>query len=57
MSRRTKPPEIAYSWPMIPLVATLGVLSFSQIAAYCCIAGAFLCCPIRDAILKRWWGA
>lgn len=48
-------PELAYSWPVVVLVLTFPALFVSKDLALGCLVGAFVCCPIRDAILDRFW--
>jgi hypothetical protein len=55
VSPRQRPPEIAYSWPAIVFVLTFPALFVSKALAWVFLLGAFVCCPIRDAILDRFW--
>jgi hypothetical protein len=48
-------PELAYSWPVLVFLAFFPLMFFSPDAALGCLLGAFVCCPIRDAILDRFW--
>ena len=48
-------PELAYSWPAVVFALTFPALFVSKILALVFLFGAFVCCPIRDAILDRFW--
>ena len=48
-------PGIAYYWPAIVFFLTFPAIFVSKPLAWVCLVGAFVCCPIRDAIIARWW--
>ena len=56
-------PELAYSWPFLLLIAMFPFLTlwcfwsieWARWTAAGLLAGCFACCPIRDALLNRFW--
>jgi len=55
MSATEHPPEIAYSWPAVIFALTFVAIFFSRPLAFACLVGAFVACPIRDALLDHYW--